>query len=807
MAALAAGCLAAPQDRYEARQPRLPLMKRQYSNATSTRTVFDSSALSTVYETVNLTVTVCTDSALPAYILSPFTASPSTLSTPAALSSSSSATSSSSASTSSSSTTSSSSGTTSSSSSSPGMSSSLALSVSMSATTTFTLATVTSSTWGLSTAGEPTIATAAESAYTTVTMSSMLPSSSDIEPAAAAPTCTLLPGAPITNEQQVGNSIWGTLCQPYFPQWLGDSPTVPWGENRTVKNSDATVKKDIPITNVTRPYNFTVSRGQLSPDGVLRDVILINNQFPGPAIEANWGDWIEVTVHNNISSPFEGTSLHWHGQLQRSTPWEDGVPGAGQCPIAPGHSLTYRFQAELHGSSWYHAHYSAQFTAGVAGPMIVHGPSSLPYDIDVGPVMLSDWYHIPYFSIVEDVVGSNFSLIPPTSDNVLINGRGQFGCSSSSYDSTKKDLATNLKSNLTWQCIEDAPLAAFRFQAGKVHRLRLVNHGANGVQRFTIDNHNMTVISTDLVPTEPYTTDVVTLGVGQRTDVLVQACDDPTAAVWMRTAAPGGEPCGGSDNPYTVAAVYYNEANVHLAPTTTSTAVINNDCINDPLNMTVPAYHVAPSNNSFIQDLTLSLELNSTGEFEFRINGQAWKIDYNVPLLPQYAAGNMTFEPQWQVYEFGHNQSITFNITNNMPLVHPFHLHGHNFYILNVGDNSTAGSNNYDSQLSKRQAGPQFQNGATWDGSVVNAANPMRRDSLLIPPYGFAAIQVELDNPGVWPFHCHVAWHLSGGQGLSLAYKYDEILAIPDGFIEETCADWDWYTNNHGPVDQIDSGA
>jgi len=52
-----------------------------------------------------------------------------------------------------------------------------------------------------------------------------------------------------------------------------------------------------------------------------------------------------------------------------------------------------------------------------------------------------------------------------------------------------------------------------------------------------------------------------------------------------------------------------------------------------------------------------------------------------------------------------------------------------------------------------------------------------------------------------------VAWHLSGGQGMSIAYKYDEILSIPDGYTEATCADWDWYTNNHGPVDQIDSGA
>jgi len=158
---------------------------------------------------------------------------------------------------------------------------------------------------------------------------------------------------------------------------------------------------------------------------VLRDVILINGQFPGPLIEANWGDMIEVTVHNNIEHPFEGTAVHWHGLLQRDTQWYDGVPAVGQCPIAPMHSFTYKFQAELFGSSWYHAHYSAQYTGGIVGPIQVYGPTQMEYDIDIGPVMLSDWFHVPYFSIVADAVGTDLSVIPPTSDNILINGRAK----------------------------------------------------------------------------------------------------------------------------------------------------------------------------------------------------------------------------------------------------------------------------------------------------------------------------------------------------------------------------------------------
>lgn len=31
----------------------------------------------------------------------------------------------------------------------------------------------------------------------------------------------------------------------------------------------------------------------MAPDGYKKDVLLVNGQFPGPLIEANWGDNIE----------------------------------------------------------------------------------------------------------------------------------------------------------------------------------------------------------------------------------------------------------------------------------------------------------------------------------------------------------------------------------------------------------------------------------------------------------------------------------------------------------------------------------
>jgi len=65
-------------------------------------------------------------------------------------------------------------------------------------------------------------------------------------------------------------------------------------------------------------------------------------------------------------------------------------------------------------------------------------------------------------------------------------------------------------------------------------------------------------------------------------------------------------------------------------------------------------------------------------------------------------------------------------------LSHPIHLHGHNMFVLDVGEGS-------------------------WDGTtVINPANPQRRDVQLLPSNGYMVLQITADNPGAWPLHCHI---------------------------------------------------
>ncbi|KAI0475847.1 multicopper oxidase [Xylariaceae sp. FL0804] len=574
----------------------------------------------------------------------------------------------------------------------------------------------------------------------------------------------------LTSVGQNGLSLWGTIIAPTLPLWMpgsGGSDGLPW-PGLTAGGSNPYIAA--PNTGVTRYYEFNVSRGMIAPDGYNKSVLLVNGQFPGPLVEANWGDYIEVTVNNEIlegpPEP-EGTTMHWHGFLQTRTPWWDGTPGVDQCPIAPGKSMTYKIRAELYGSSWYHSHYSSQWSGGLFGPIVVYGPTNLAYDIDLGPVMVNDWYHEDYFTVVEEVLSPNFTG-EALSDNNLINGKMAFDCSTVAYGDTH-------------QCVDDAPISKFKFESGKSHRLRFINSGSQGTERVSIDGHNMTVIANDFVEVEPYDTEVVTLGIGQRVDVVVYAHADPAAAFWLRANL---STTAGARQPYAVAAIYYEDADTNLPPNSTAWDVPDPGTgANDPLEETVPFYPIALKEPSWIGNFQISAYRNATGSLLWSWGGGTARVDYNDPTLEQANSGNLTFGPEDNLINFGdHNTSVRFIVNNASPAPHPIHAHGMNMFIL--------------------AEGPGNYNGT----EVVRPSNPMRRDVQLVQPLGHIVVQMDVTNPGIWPFHCHIAWHASAGffaQMLFLPGQVEQYQIPPE--LQQVCRDWDAFTNKV-VVDDIDSG-
>ena len=483
--------------------------------------------------------------------------------------------------------------------------------------------------------------------------------------------------------------------------------------------------------------------------------MVFNGQYPGPAIVADWGDTIEVTVVN--STPDNGTSIHWHGLRQLHSNQMDGTNGITECPIAPGQTKVYTFKATEYGTSWYHSHYSVQYGDGLVGTILINGPASANYDIDLGVFPLTDWYHEPMFELL-----ASRPAAPPTSQSLLVSGAGG-----------------------------NAPLTKIKFTPGKTHRLRFVNTGINQFLHIGIDSHKMTVIAADFVPVKPFDANTLVLGVGQRYDVLVEA-SQATANYYLRIGTGGGQ-CDGPNeqaaaNNTKGAIVTYDGAG-DAAPADATTVTFAPGC-GEETNLvpfwadTVPAPPAAP--------VGLHLTLDTTVGVAWKVNGNAMDIDWLTPTLSYVMNGTYVLPASDAGIVIGSSSWQYFLITNDSPLPHPIHLHGHDFYIVATG---------------------------TGDGSdaVFNGNNPIRRDTHTVQGNngvpgagGYAMIAFPADNPGAWLLHCHIPFHISGGLGVQFLERPSEIIgSLGDlsGYTEG-CSSWSSY---EGPaasakIVQPDSG-
>lgn len=80
-----------------------------------------------------------------------------------------------------------------------------------------------------------------------------------------------------------------------IPDIVGGDPESlpPWG---TQTADEVNAYSAAPLTGITRKYDFILTRQKIAPDGYQKDVILVNQQFPGPTIYANRGDMIQGMV-------------------------------------------------------------------------------------------------------------------------------------------------------------------------------------------------------------------------------------------------------------------------------------------------------------------------------------------------------------------------------------------------------------------------------------------------------------------------------------------------------------------------------
>ncbi|KAL4930442.1 oxidoreductase tpcJ [Aspergillus undulatus] len=512
-----------------------------------------------------------------------------------------------------------------------------------------------------------------------------------------------------------------------------------------------------PYTGVTREYWLVAENRTLAPDGYERQMLVFNGTSPGPLLEADWGDELVIHVRNGLEH--NGTAVHWHGIWQRGTNQYDGVPGVTQCPIPPGSTFTYRFRATQYGTSWYHSHYSLQLADGLYGPLVIHGPASANYDVDLGPVFISDHYHKSAFVLWEEHtryggLPVRTNAVPPTG---LMNSTNVFNCpewSETVCTGGRRSEAVVEKS--------------------KKYRIRLISSTVDGWWKFSIDGHKLTVIAADLVPIEPYEADSVILTSGQRHDVIFEA-DQDVDNYWMRaiyqTACNGLE----IENDDVKGIIRYEGAPI-TDPTTSQLESITNSCGDEPYNKLVPYVKKRVGNAAGQENLNVGWYYDLPElYFHWTLNTKALTIDWGNPTIHMVYNNESIFPTDYNIYEIPNAGQWTYWVVQDVGLVnayHPFHLHGHDFFILAEG------------------------RGLYTPLVKLNHDNPPRRDTATMAGTGYLVIAFESDNPGSWLMHCHIAWHASQNLALQFVERESEIGSLIEpviGEFEGLCAMWDEY--------------
>lgn len=465
---------------------------------------------------------------------------------------------------------------------------------------------------------------------------------------------TINPTIPTAVPSAAGNSTGGNTTLVSTSQDAKNNPNLPnsashrgnWAPGFDINTN---VETTWPNTGETVKYTLEITNGTIAPQGDSKIGFLINGQYPGPKLEANWGDWFEVTVINKLQN--NGTSVHWHGFTQKGNNLQDGVGGVTECPLAPGASRTYRFQATQYGTFWYHSHFSAQYGDGVYGPIVVNGPASYNYDIDLGTVMISDYYPLTAFQ--EEWFASRFG--PPTATNYLLNGQN-----------VKVDGSGGKRSQWT-------------FTPGKKHLIRFMNTGADVYYKVQIDGHSLIVISSDLTPIQPYTTNELSIATGQRYDVIVVANQTP-GNYWLR--AMSAADCSFSTNTGTGTAngiISYSGAASGLP--TTKPWPHSDACVDEPMSALTPIVTLPVASASFGANANALpvgagvVRTTNDTVFQWTIGGISQVVDWSNPTMGQAAVSNDVFSAVRHVVQIPNANVWTFWVLQNQFFVpHPVSL-------------------------------------------------------------------------------------------------------------------------------------
>ncbi|XP_023729092.1 laccase-6 [Lactuca sativa] len=520
----------------------------------------------------------------------------------------------------------------------------------------------------------------------------------------------------------------------------------------------------------TRYYDFKVQMLKVNKLCQTREIVTINQMYPGPVVYAQEDDRIIVKLTNE--TPYN-TTIHWHGVRQILTCWSDGPSYITQCPVQSGQTFTYEFTlVKQKGTLFWHAHFS-WLRATVYGAIIIYPKKGVPYPFkspyEEHTIILGEYWNWDLVQLEKNVTAGGGGA--PVADAYTINGHPGPNYNCSTNDVFKIDVVP-----------------------GKTYMLRIIGALLNMESFFTIANHKLTIVEADGEYTKPFTTDRVMLGPGHTLNVLVTAnqkigrysmamgpyMSAQNVAFQNITSIAYFQYIGATPNSVTLPAPL-PKFNDNLAVKTVMDGLKSLEVSNVPKEIDTNLFFTiglnvnkcgsktpkkncqglnggvmgaSMNNNSFIRP-----NFSILGAYYEHINGGFTEDFPGSPLkFYDFVNGAPNSAPndtgsvngtRTKVIEYGSRVQIILQDTGTVTTEnHPIHLHGYSFYVIGYG------SGNYN---------PQTAN--------FNLMDPPYMNTIGVPVGGWAAIRFVADNPGVWFMHCHLEIHLTWGLAVALVVK------------------------------------
>ena len=361
------------------------------------------------------------------------------------------------------------------------------------------------------------------------------------------------------------------------------------------------------------------------------------------------------------------------------------------------------------------------------------------------------------------------------------------------------------------------------------------------IYRFSIEGHSLTVVASDGSHIKSIeNVDYLIIQPGERYDIIVHAnnTEQRNFWIWAETIESGGRVFYNPVDKHRAEAIlHYNEYNAtdiaEINETKTCTPSSKCKAVNCPFTQygnimncinveqfeSLPSISIPPSIHS--PNITLFYSISFIGPGH-HIDGINFRLPANPPLTEyaKYQSSNdkcprrgcdLDTEPLCsctQEIDIGDlpRESVVeiiivnrnAKINNRFGTPHPFHLHGHYFYVADIGYGEYDENGLYlratdDVECivrSNNQTCPNyfttveddngnFKQEVRWKSmNVLNTQNKAlpRKDTLVVPYGGYAVIRFVVDNPGWWLFHCHIQSDQTDGMAAVIGELVNELI-------------------------------